>query len=349
MDLYLQKMEEHRHRLLQLPNVTGVGVGYKEVGGKPTGDLSIVVFVEKKIPRQGLGFQEIVPEDVDGARTDVIETGRIYFQRGFYRTLAQAQPGRTGRWRPIPPGVSIGHYQVSAGTLGAWVYDLRTGSPLLLSNNHVLANATDGTDGRSAAGDAILQPGRHDGGRQPQDVVGYLERFVPLQKKAAAAQADLSAARAHLNDFLASVGSPLKIQALSAGSGAENRVDAAVARPVDPRLCQPAVLGLGPVRGIRAARPGMAVVKSGRTTELTRGQVRAVEASVSVHLPTGEPVQFVHQVVATGMSKPGDSGSLVCDGEGYAVGLLFAGSDQATVFSPIGDVLQVLEVSLTPP
>jgi hypothetical protein len=47
------------------------------------------------------------------------------------------------------------------------------------------------------------------------------------------------------------------------------------------------------------------------------------------------------------MSQPGDSGSLlVAGGSLQAVGLLFAGSSQTTIYNPIGDVLQALAVVL---
>jgi hypothetical protein len=76
----------------------------------------------------------------------------------------------------VPPGVSIGHYQVTAGTFGALVTDRATGERFILSNNHVLANSND-----SQLGDAILQPGAIDGGLNPGDVVAHLHRVVKLR------------------------------------------------------------------------------------------------------------------------------------------------------------------------
>jgi hypothetical protein len=47
------------------------------------------------------------------------------------------------------------------------------------------------------------------------------------------------------------------------------------------------------------------------------------------------------------MSRPGDSGSILVETGGpRAVGLLFAGSDLATIYNPIDDVLRVLAVEL---
>jgi len=45
------------------------------------------------------------------------------------------------------------------------------------------------------------------------------------------------------------------------------------------------------------------------------------------------------------MSEGGDSGSLLVAGDSRkAVGLLFAGSNQATIFSPIQAVLDLLQI-----
>ena len=57
------------------------------------------------------------------------------------------------------------------------------------------------------------------------------------------------------------------------------------------------------------------------------------------------PARFTGQVLTEAMSQGGDSGSLVVDGtENKAVGLLFAGSPVATVFTPIDAVLVALNV-----
>ncbi|MBI2897951.1 MAG: hypothetical protein HYY06_30620 [Deltaproteobacteria bacterium] len=45
-------------------------------------------------------------------------------------------------------------------------------------------------------------------------------------------------------------------------------------------------------------------------------------------------------------SDGGDSGSLVLDGDRYAVGLLFAGDDEATDLNPIAHVLDQLQARL---
>src|SRR3989449_7150169 len=89
-----------------------------------------------------------------------------------YTTLFRS---RTRRIRPAPGGVSIGHIQITAGTLG--ILARRNGRPVILSNNHVLANQNAGR-----VGDPILQPGPADGGRL-QDTIARLVDFVPIQFK----------------------------------------------------------------------------------------------------------------------------------------------------------------------
>jgi hypothetical protein len=57
--------------------------------------------------------------------------------------------------------------------------------------------------------------------------------------------------------------------------------------------------------------------------------------------------QFTDQIVTSPMSQGGDSGSLVVERDSHeAVGLLFAGSQQSTVISPIQTALDELGVDL---
>src|SRR5690606_19607691 len=108
--------EAVKEDILKKPNVIGIGVGLKEVQGQLTDQVSIVVLVRDKVPRAGLTPSQMVPPRVNSYETDVVEVGVI-----------RAQQARTDRWRPAPGGVSIAHYQVTAGTLGAVVRDRATG------------------------------------------------------------------------------------------------------------------------------------------------------------------------------------------------------------------------------
>ncbi len=290
--------ETREPELLRLPNVVGVGIGFKEVKGKPTDELALLVYVEQKLPRKDLDPDAIVPDECDGTKTDVVETGPL-------EALAL-----TARVRPCRPGVSLGHWRITAGTFGCLVQDRCAPCRVyVLSNNHVLANSN-----AAAAGDPVLQPGRYDGGRYPADLVARLERFVAIRFGSA---------------------------------DRYNLVDAALARPLDLRLTVGSTLGLGLPRGTAEAALGQDVVKTGRTTGTTTGRVSGIDATVAVGYGASGTAYFRNQIITTNMSQGGDSGSLLLERAGRrAVGLLFAGSSRVTIHNNIRNVLLALGVEL---
>lgn len=255
-----------------------------------------------------LGMPELTDDELP---LEPIVTGEI---RAFPHTF---------RRRPAPGGVSIGHVDITAGTLGCLARGRgkdRRERTLILSNNHVLANTNAG-----AFGDDIVQPGPVDGGTSPRDRIAVLERFVPI-------------------DFRG-----------------DNRVDCATAW-ADPELVQPEIVYLskGQVRTFpiaskpRAARVGDHVGKSGRTTQLTSGRVTTVAANIRVRF--GARVAFFRDQIeivpldpASGpFSNGGDSGSLIwtLDDVRQPVGLLFAGGGGSTFANPIEAVLEALDIEL---
>jgi hypothetical protein len=58
---------------LAIPGVHSVAIGGKKVGGKATADTAIAVFVEKKRPASELKPDEVIPAEIEGVKTDVIE------------------------------------------------------------------------------------------------------------------------------------------------------------------------------------------------------------------------------------------------------------------------------------
>jgi len=327
-----QAKQKHVTELLAKPNVVGVGIGMKEIAGESTGEMSVVVMVRHKLPMEALGPGVAVPAAVDGVPTDVIQVGDL-----------RAWQSHTGRWRPAPGGVSIGHYQITAGTLGCWVRDRRSGARLILSNNHVLANSNDAT-----VGDPILQPGPADGGQVATDRIGVLERFCPIQFSTSEPTCSIANSVVDIANLIAGMlGANHRLFAQRMDAQAVNQVDAALARPDNSADILDEIYEIGPVSGVAPAVLGMAVRKSGRTTALTSGTINVVDATVNVSYGSGKVATFENQLVAGPMSQGGDSGSLVVDGNSQrTVGLLFAGSDQSTIFSPIQAVLDCLEVDL---
>jgi len=313
--------------LISRRNVVGVGVGYKVTTGGPTDELSVVVNVARKLPVAQLTESDLVPKKINGVRTDVVETGIIHAFQG-HRDL----------WRPtIPPGVSIGHYAITAGTFGCLV---RRGDEIfILSNNHVLADVNAGSPG-----DAIIQPGRYDGGTD-ENRVATLETFIPLDFGGEDPGCNIAqnTARA-LNTLARWFGSQHRLQAYKETSGT-NLVDAALARPLDPDMFTPFIFEVGRPKGSRSIGLGEKVKKSGRTTGYTEGRIVQIDVTTSV-MYNGRAATFNGQLMAGAMSAPGDSGSAVLDEEDYVVGLLFAGSNNTTLINPIEHVLSALDVEI---
>ncbi len=223
--------------LLAKKNVVACGVGYKETKGVMTDEPCIVVSVEKKVPLAQLAEADIVPQMVDDVKTDVLETGLI--------TAWQAP---TARWRPALGGVSIGHINITAGTLGCLVW--KGGELFILSNNHVLADTNLGKKG-----DPIIQPGKYDGGTLA-DQIATLEEFVPIDFGTSPTTCPTAkAVEQLLNAIARGMGSSHRLVSYQESKG-ENRVDAALARPLAPDLVEKRILNLGVPRGSREATLG---------------------------------------------------------------------------------------------
>lgn len=370
----LEAQQRFQFELLAKSGVVGVAIGYREVRGEITDEMSLVALVQQKMPIEALTADDLVPREVDGVPVDVFEVGYIQAQSVVL--------GPRDRWRPvIPGGVSIGHRLVTAGTLGAMVKDRNNGQPFILSNNHVIANSNDAN-----TGDAVLQPAPTDGGLIPQDVVAQLERFERLRwvdepveptpppgggtpppggGTPPPSSCDVAEFVAGIGNLLARLnGSGQRLQTVPASAveapapvnriAAQtviptNSIDAALARPINPEMFSPEILGIGLITGTMAPRIGQSVRKSGRTTGLTTGIVTQMNAVIDVGYQTlagPRTARFTGQTVTTGMSQGGDSGSLIVDAASQnAVGLLFAGSGTATIFTPIDVVLNALGVS----
>jgi hypothetical protein len=329
-------LQQRSKELLSRANVVATGVGFKVEGGQRTETPSIICSVDKRVPASSLSPKDLVPRELDGVPTDVIETGRI-----------RALQSPTGRFRPAPGGVSIGHREITAGTLGCWVH--RNGQWVMLSNNHVLANSND-----AEIGDPILQPGPFDSGRYPDDQIAVLEDFIPI-KFPGDSNGDSNGDTGGcgiagsivslLNGIARILGSSTRVKSYSTQQ-VDNLVDAAIGRPLNDEDVLPNILNIGDVTGTAAAQLGTEVKKSGRTTGFTQGEIIQVDVTVDVQYGTNLVARFADQLMAGAMSQGGDSGSAVLDEQDRLVGLLFAGSDQTTIINRIEHVFDSLNLSL---
>lgn len=315
-------------------NIVGVGQGHKWIRGENSGQQATIVLVRKKLTKDNLLRSALIPRKIDNKLTDVIEVGDI-------RLLND----RTEIMRPARPGVSIGHYKVSAGTLGAIVQDRNTGEALILSNNHVLANSSDGTDERAVIGDIILQPGLIDGNNdQSEAIIGHLYRFIPLNRQVAPSKCPIAKLfETTLNKCIAVFRPNYQVRVLRQNE-AVNVVDCAVAKPVSQSAISQEVLGLGTVAGVKEPRVGLEIKKSGRSSGITSSFILATDVTVRVDVGNREYGIFTDQILAGAMSIPGDSGSLILTEDNYAIGLLFAGSDKVTMLNRIDNVLDALNI-----
>jgi hypothetical protein len=251
-----------------------------------------------------------IPDHVDNVPIERVVTGLI---------VAGDVNNPASRERPAPNGFSIGHPDITAGTLGAVV---RGAGDVCyaLSNNHVLANSND-----ASIGDNALQPGPYDGGTNPADAIGTLADFQPISFSS---NNQMDAAIAELFDGAGVTGST---PSYAYGAPGTSPVNASV---------------------------GMNVQKFGRTTRHTTGQVAETNVTVSVcYVPRGpfncaSAARFVGQFTITpgSFSGGGDSGSLIVTNNGSKnpVGLLFAGSNTRTIANPIGPVLSRFGVAIEP-
>ncbi len=309
-------------QLVRCDCINGYAVGKKVSEKKDTGQLAIVVFVNKKLALRRLPMANRIPK--------VLRLPSEHAPDGVLEFLTDVREARfssleyTAKERPAPSGISVGHMNITAGTLGGLVRDKETGNVVILSNNHVLADSNE-----AAVDDPILQPGPADNGVFPDDQIGQLTRFVPI-------------------DF---------------GEEADNRVDGAIATPVNAKDVLWSTKDIGPetpkeARILTEDDLGLYVHKTGRTTEHTQGFIQALFATVQIKYDLFLKATFVDQIIISqspseeDFSNGGDSGSLVYDSNNKAVGLLFAGSEGSaeepatTIVNPIKFVLSQLNIEL---
>ena len=282
----IEAQERHTPGLLGQPGIVGTGVGVN-----PQGVPVIRVYVVTPgVP---------APQALDNIPVERVVTGQIVAH--CYRDECP---------RPVPLGVSTGHPDITAGTIGARVTDGT--NVYALSNNHVYADQN-----RASIGDSVLQPGSVDGGSAPDNTIGTLAAYEPI-------------------NF----------------SGADNHIDAAIASTTTAMVQNVTFSGYKPTSTLVEAILGLSVKKEGRTTGVTTGQVSEVNVTVNVCY-AGSPIctklaRFVNQFAVSGsFSAGGDSGSLIVTSPANnPVGLLFAGSSNRTIGNRIQAVLNILGVSI---
>lgn len=283
------------------------------IGKNASGEDTVLVHVQEK-------FEGIkIPKDFKGLPTEIVEVGKV-----------TAYQNPTERHRPACAGVSIGHSNITSGTLGCLVK--RNGNHYILSNNHILAATNTAT-----VGDPVVQPGPEYGGSSSDNVIATLEEYHPI-------------------DFSKNEKNELN----------PNKIDAAIAKVGDchQTVVAPEIIGIGlprstPLSDYVQDPRGRLVRKYGATTEETIGVVTGASFTVKMGYNVNNKdckARFEEQISIEGIgpkpfSEGGDSGALIVDSETLKpVALLFGGSNEenkkVTYANPIDLVLECFGVTI---
>ena len=69
--------KKYESSLLKKKGVVGCATGYKTVGGRRSNQPAVICYVAKKKPKNELKEEDIVPENLEGVPTDIVESGDI--------------------------------------------------------------------------------------------------------------------------------------------------------------------------------------------------------------------------------------------------------------------------------
>lgn len=292
--------------------VVGVDVGYKYVGGQRTEEMAIRVHVAEKREVEG---DERIPEMIGGFKTDVLENRFVlygYCTPGMEKVIA----GDMTVSDPVMGGRSIGPCRrvngcLFAGTLGAVVFDVASGVPMLLSNFHIMC-----VDQSWQVGDVLAQPGLPDSGDCATHTIGAVQRAA-LGGQVDCAVSTL-AGRAYSGEIV-DVGA-------IAGMG-----EAAPGMPVRKRGRSTA-LTYGIVESVGMT---LTIDYGGEIGPLTFTDQIGIQVDTQHGIRLGEA---------------GDSGSLFINESQQAIGLFFAGNTDGTfgAANPIAAVMEAMKISLSP-
>lgn len=289
--------------------------------GREVEEEVIRIYVSEKIDPVLLDMKNLIPKEIKGVPTDVVEIGEM-------KAMNLHPLAHVTRVRPLVAGISIGNWAITAGTLG-WFFKDGKGREMLGSNAHVFAEDPLKPDSSEKR---IVQPGRYDQGKVPEDIVGNYYWHQPLS----GSECVLSNALAELlNGASALLGRKTRFELTLVEMA---KIDFAVAEPttdyelklVTADECE-GFIGLGfagsnqasffckaqhirdvgwtPIsKTIMPVTMGETIHKIGRTTGYTSGQVIDDSAYGRVDYGGLSYVEFDDVILSTAMLEGGDSG-----------------------------------------
>jgi len=340
--------DEHRKVLEEIwktyPNVIGFSLNYQKkiVGGQETEEPCLRIYVSKKVPKDYLTSDIIIPSSIDGIKTDVVEIGEVKILPLFPLPKAKVA-SKTEKVRPVVLGVSIGNEQITAGTCSYLMKD-KNGNVVVSSNAHVFTDRDPSKQPEQIEWKKILQPGKYDGGTLDDWVATYLwhKPIIPLGDESNCPIGKIVCVT--YNFFSNLLGRKTLLQPII--RPIFNKIDFAVATPFQPsyfenrlfdednlnniasigllfagsetstivckmtNILQEGYSPLPPFDKVAEAKEGITVYKTGRTTCKTSGTV--LDSAGVVNVSYGDYVATFEDVIISDMkSAGGDSGSPV--------------------------------------
>jgi hypothetical protein len=320
----------------KIPGVVSVGMGQKETGSRYKDDIAIVVFVRVKKNEKDLPLQERIPASFEGYPTDV----RIVHKAAFHAC------DNTATFDTIEGGIQItgpmnettGLFHM--GTLGAIVKRRNNSSRenvYLLTNKHVLFIDA------SKAGEYVYHPFCPTPDSKKFVAPGASRALGPIQDGPFLSNVDFvdPNTSTHIQVFIDCALARIDIDSKCLGTTCTQDVIKTAQEIIELQLN-----GVNTIKDVRSVIGdpsiiGQKVYKVGRTTGRTVGIVRYTDAPVDVPPDpaisgsTGFSGQNTIQIdfdttSATGgvnckgnarFTEEGDSGALVLDDQGRAIGL----------------------------
>jgi hypothetical protein len=240
-------------------------------------------------------------------------------------------------WRPGMPVAAYGR----AGSVGLFVR-MSVGSagnqrPVngFVSASHVLDWCGGGSNEKST-GNPVFCPGPPYGNRRARDQIGMISDYIRLVPKARPPTPnDADIALVELEEQTAPIGNN-------------------VPNPRDVRDLSSSIIGVIAESNLKDAK-GAKVFKCGAGSGFTSGFIADVGLDKYVLMPDDKEYLMTRCVIVRAgpgegiFSQPGDSGALVYDGAGTAVGFIVGGSPDETIVHPAEPCLQLMGVEVWKP
>ncbi len=287
---------------------------------------------ENSLPKRSLPAQ-LIPQQLGGIRTDVQALGVI-----------KALQSPTGKMRPAPGGCSIGHVDVTAGTLGmpglsriGGVHPQQQPRAGQLQPRAALVTPSCSRVRQTVAQRATRLPSWSE--FVPIDFVAEQPQPTPTPGGCSVSNAARAACTRPRSE-------PHQCHGCGGAGGWRQRRGRALARPLSPNLVENRILNIGQPHGTATATLNTQVVKSGRSSGFTTGQIRQIDVTVQVEYEDAGTATFSGQLVATGDEPTGDSGRRSSTSIPAWWACCSPAPNAATMINPIQNVMAALNVTI---